>query len=112
MGDWLKVDPGAANSMIAEAEQQGLEGAAAGAAAVGVVTAAVSSPVDVAVDSFHAEAAAMNAAWSSRVAAAAEARAAGGRSAVTELSDTEAHNAVRLGAVGADAAPIAGTTLI
>lgn len=112
MPDWLKVDPSAANAMIAQAEQEGLQGAAAGAAAAGSLSVAVTSPVDVAVDAFHASSNGLNAAWSARVSAAASARAAGGRSAVTELSNTEADNAVQLGAVGALAAPIAGTTLI
>ncbi|MBN7567184.1 hypothetical protein D2E64_12820 [Mycobacteroides abscessus] len=112
MGDWLKVDPGAVNAMIGQAEQEGLQGAAAGATAVGAVSAGVTSPVDAAVGLFHTSANGLNSAWSARVSAAAEARAVGGRTAVTELSNTEAHNAAELGAVGAQAAPIAGTTLI
>ena len=100
----LRLDPDFASALITQAGHVGTEGAAAGSTARvdGAVPKGV-SPIDAAVASARAAVVGAQQGWEAVVAAASGKQAAGGDGGVTELSRTEAENAVRLGEVGEEA---------
>lgn len=106
----IKLDPGAASALIAQGEAIGMQGAAGGAAAAPTVVAG--TPIDTAVGLFSAAITGGKTAFSTARAEVTARRAAGGSQGVAALSQTEEQNAVRQAEIGAEAAPVVGTTLI
>ncbi|WP_454561914.1 hypothetical protein [Mycobacterium haemophilum] len=97
----LRLDPGYASALIAQAEHVGTDGASAGSTAdVNGASLKGVSLTDAAVASARAAVVAAQQGWEAVVVAASGTQAAGGASGVEQLSQAEARHAVQLGEVG------------
>lgn len=96
----IKLDPNFATGLIAQAAHIGAQEVTVDGAAANNVGRGGVSPMDAAVSALGSAEAARLTGWSGKRASSSATLAAGGQTGVGALSETEAHNAARLGEVG------------
>ncbi len=97
--DTLKLDPSAAAGLIGRGASAGAAATAAGAAA-DAAGGGGASPIDVGVGTLRTQGSGLKAAWVTAVTNKSVQRETGESAGVAALSEQEADNAARLGAIG------------